>query len=150
MMRQDDRRRQERSCRRHPNPRGVNLFPIPQRHPRRLPAQAQGQCASSGLRITPTIAAKTSRNDKPRLSRVRQEALEGPAGPNHRQLCALNCPIRPAASEQLDGELPQERALAPVHHRRTNSSRHNDASPLTRSLRRKWESLRRQLDSPPG
>jgi hypothetical protein len=42
---------------------------------------------------------------------------------------ALNCPIRPAASEQLNRELSQVGALAPVHHRRTNSLRHNDVMP---------------------
>jgi len=38
----------------------------------------------------------------------------------------LNCPMRPAASEQSIRELSQKRALAPVHRRRINSLRHKD------------------------
>jgi hypothetical protein len=62
------------------------------------------------------------------------EMAELPTDAVNSRVSTLNCPIRPAASEQSNRKLSQKRALTPGHHRRINSLRHNDPGPLTRSF----------------
>ena len=61
--------------------------------------------------------------DNARLAGVRQGAI-----------MTLNCPMRPAVSEQSNLELSQKRALASAHDRIFNRLRNTPSGPVTRAL----------------
>lgn len=61
---------------------------------------------------------------------------------------ALGSTARDATGLQGNRELSQKRALAPVHHRKIKSLRHNDAGPLTRSFTALYGNARIALAPP--